>query len=572
VLFTEDRLDGGDQRLQRSIAAAGIPVVLAVGQCDGCTRYAPGEVQLTGIDQLPVRTFRCLDTNVADPLAPCSAPIANVQLGSTLIVQGDDGVIRQLPMFVEPACRASKTCALPVLHPISFVAYRDFLLGSGTGGADLQLARPGAAEFGSAWSKPLWVDGNGMAPVYWSAAPGAVQQQGRYVSFADAYSGRLSRAAVDGKIVVIGSYNLTGFHDAQLVPTSGGAQMSGVEIHANALSELLAPQQSRFTYPEPGWAVLLTLLLLCTGMGLLLARVSVLLGAAATLAALVLYTAPWLVLANVPIPDLIHPWLGIGLTYTAVTSYRFLYEDREKRKVTAIFGQYLKPQIVSRLAAKRSLEDIELGGERRQLTLLFVDIRGFTSMSESMDAHDVVKVLDEYLAALTEVVFRWDGTLDKYVGDEIMAAWNAVEEQPRHALQAVRCAFEMLQRGPALNSELAAKGLPEVRYGIGVNTGPAVWGNMGSPARRQFTAIGDTVNTAARFCGVAGAFELLIGESTYQSVKDLVEAELVTGVQLKGKSADRFRVYKVTAVRDEHGSAPAPVLAKPERQGAERPA
>ena len=452
-------------------------------------------------------------------------------------------------MFVEPACHVARTCDIATLNPVSFVAYREFFAqGSGI---ELRYIPGEGATLGQAWTKPLYVDERGMAIVNWSGAPDNVAAHHQYRSFIDVYNDRTPRDEIEGKIVLVGAYKATGIHDAQAVPTSDGAPMAGVEIHANFLTELLSPQQSKFTYPEPRPLVLLTLLLLCIGMGALLARLSLIKGAAITGVVLVAYTLPWAALQNIPVPDLIHPWLGIALTYTGLTAYRFLYEDREKRKVTAIFGQYLKPEIVDQLAAKRSLEDIAVGGVRRELSLLFVDIRGFTSMSESMAAEDVLKVLDEYLADLTQIVFKWDGTLDKYVGDEIMAVWNAVSDQPEHALYAVRCAYEMLRHGAALNRKLAARGLPEIRYGIGVNTGLAVWGNMGSQHRRQFTAIGDTINTAARFCSAAGPFELLIGDPTYQAVKDFLAVELAPGIQLKGKSAATFTIYRAVAIRED---------------------
>ena len=132
-----------------------------------------------------------------------------------------------------------------------------------------------------------------------------------------------------------------------------------------------------------------------------------------------------------------------------------------------------------------------------------------------------------------------------------MAAWNAVDDQPAHALYAIHCAYEMLAHGRELNRKLVAKGLPEIRYGVGVNTGLAVWGNMGSPYRRQFTAIGDTVNTAARFCSVAGPFELLVGDPTYQAVKDHLTVELAPGIQLKGKSAETFKIFRAVAIRQD---------------------
>ena len=238
-----------------------------------------------------------------------------------------------------------------------------------------------------------------------------------------------------------------------------------------------------------------------------------------------------------------------------MTAYRFLYEDREKRKVTAIFSQYLKPEIVADLAKRRrGVADILRGGERRDLTLLFVDIRGFTSMSETMAPPDVTELVTTYLDHLSSLIFKWDGTVDKYVGDEIVAFWNAPRLQENHALLAVRCAYDLVNHAPELQQLLLAKGLPPIRWGIGVNTGPAVVGMMGSRSRLQYTALGDTVNTAARFCAHAPAFNLLIGQHTYEMCKDYIAVDLVPGVQLKGKSAETFRIYQVTAIRETPAS------------------
>src|SRR5258707_3464141 len=201
-------------------------------------------------------------------------------------------------------------------------------------------------------------------------------------------------------------------------------------------------------------------------------------------------------------------------------------------------------------STRRGVADIMLGGERRDISLLFVDIRGFTSMSESMSAHDVTAVIQMYLDHLSGIIFTWDGTIDKYVGDEIVAFWNAPPTQENHALLAVRCAYDLINRAPELQEKLLAAGLPPVRWGIGVNTGPAVVGNLGSRSRIQYTALGDTVNTAARFCANAPAYHLLIGQPTYDECKDYIAVDMVPGVQLKGKSAETFRIYQVTAIRE----------------------
>src|SRR5258708_31605494 len=164
-------------------------------------------------------------------------------------------------------------------------------------------------------------------------------------------------------------------------------------------------------------------------------RVSVLWGLLATAVAMVVFTIGMAVLADHVgiITDLFHPWLAVGLTYSGVTAYRYLYEDREKRKVTAIFSQYLKPEIVADLAKRRrGVADILRGGERRDLTLLFVDIRGFTSMSESMAPPDVTELVTTYLDHLSGLIFKWDGTVDKYVGDERSEEHTSELQSPDH--------------------------------------------------------------------------------------------------------------------------------------------
>jgi len=253
--------------------------------------------------------------------------------------------------------------------------------------------------------------------------------------------------------------------------------------------------------------------------------------------------------------DPIYAPIAIVLAASFSLGARYVLVERERRKVERIFGQYVDPRISRQLADSRSIKDVTSKGERRELTLMFVDIRGFTAMSEAMKAEDVLAVIQEYLNEMSTLILKWDGTIDKYVGDEIMALWNAPRDQADHALLAVRCAYDMINRAPELQQQLIAKGLPPIRWGIGVNTGPAVVGNMGSHSRLQYTALGDTVNTAARFCANAPAYHLLIGQQTYDMCKDYIAVDLVPGVQLKGKSAETFRIYQVTAIR-ETTSAP----------------
>ena len=540
-----------DAVLAQALASASVPVVLAYGA--GSTEAGAGKIVQQGVDQIPLKAFRCADANDESNVA-CGRPYPNVILASTDLVLDRDGVVRRVPLAVEPVCFAKGACATPAIDTFGFAAYRAFILGKQIGtGADLVVAG-GTATFGQAWSVPT--DGSGSIPINYSGPPGNFSKAGQYVSFGDVVSNKFDASRVQGKIVLVGYYGLTGVNDEQLATTSFGSNqtlaMAGIEIHANVAS-MLMPVPPRFLTAEPPLILLLLILVLGLATAVGVARVTVLWGLAGTLIALVLFTFGMSALAAFQgwVADLFHPWLAIALTYTGVTAYRFLYENREKRKVTQLFGQYLKPEIVAQLAKTRGgVADIMRGGERRDVTLMFVDIRGFTSMSESMEARDVTEVVQMYLDHLSGIIFDWDGTVDKYVGDEIMAFWNAPRLQQNHALLALRCAYDLVNRGPELQERLLAKGLPPIRWGIGINSGPAVVGNMGSRSRLQYTALGDTVNTAARFCAHAPAFQVLIGQETYDMCRDYIAVDLVPGVQLKGKSAEKFRIYEVQAIRE----------------------
>jgi adenylate cyclase len=512
---------------------------------------------------MPIRDFRCVDSS-PDPNAPCTQPMPGVVLASTDIVLDRDGVVRRVPLLVQPVCYARHTCSSPTIDTFGFAAYRAGQLGPGfQGGPDLQAAN-GVATFGQAWSVP--VDGSGSVLIDFSGPPDNFKTFGHYVNFADVLKGTVPAEMIKDKIVLVGYDGLTGVNDEKLVTTSFGSNqtlaMPGVEIHANVVQMMLnavaTPQSpSRFLTAEPPWLLLILILVLGVATAVGVARVTVVWGLAGTILALVLFTFAMSALAsfNNFVPDLFHPWLAIALTYSGVTAYRFLYENREKRKVTDLFGHYLKPEIVAELANTRGgVDDILRGGQRRDITVMFVDIRGFTSMSESMAAGDVTEVVQMYLDHLSGTIFTWDGTVDKYIGDEIMAFWNAPRLQENNALLAVRCAYDLINRAPELQEKLLAKGLPPIRWGIGINSGPAVVGNMGSRRRLQYTALGDTVNTAARFCSHAPAFQVLIGQRTYEMCSDYIAVDLVPGVQLKGKSAETFRIYEVTAIRQTLGA------------------
>jgi CHASE2 domain-containing sensor protein len=331
-----------DDAFAKALREITIPVVLSYAA--GSLDVVGGRVVQRGVDEIPLRRFWCADLSPAN--GPCSQPYPNVVLGSADLLLDRDGVLRRVPLAVQPACYARATCSSPLIDTFGFAAYRAASLGKDfQHGPDLQISN-GTARFGQAWSVP--VDGSGSVLINFSGPPNNFKDTGHYISFADVLGGTAPAGKIKDKIVLMGYDGLTGVNDEQLVPPSFGINktlaMPGVEIHANVVQMLLgavpAPgSPSKFLTAEPPWLVFLILVVLALATALGVSRVSVLWGLAGAALALALFTFAMTFLATNGnfVPDLFHPWLALALTYSGVTAYRFLYEDREKRKVTALF-------------------------------------------------------------------------------------------------------------------------------------------------------------------------------------------------------------------------------------------
>jgi len=372
---------------------------------------------------------------------------------------------------------------------------------------------------------------------------------------------------ITGHIVVVGSKLIDSGdiysqavsfpHDSSFCPQTRPRcmldnQNYGYRIMGDAMTTILS---DRYIRVQPDSSMLLAIILLSLAVALIVYVLSFRVAVIFIGALLVAYYGGIVLLGRSGyLADPLYAPIAIVLSASFSMAARYVLEDRERRKVERIFGHYVDPRIVRQLAATHSIGEIISKGERRDLTLLFVDIRGFTAMSEAMAAEDVLSVIQHYLDDISALILKWDGTIDKYVGDEVVALWNAPATQPNHALLALRCAYDLIAQASALQSKLVEHGLPPVSWGIGINTGPAVVGNMGSKDRLQYTALGDTVNTAARFCSAAPAFNILVGWPTFEACSEYIAVDEMPGLQLKGKSAEKFRVLKVSAIR-EHREA-----------------
>ena len=372
---------------------------------------------------------------------------------------------------------------------------------------------------------------------------------------------------ITGHIVIVGSKLIDGSdvysqavgftHDHSFCPSSRPRcmldnQNYGYRIQGDAMTTILS---DRYIRVQPDSSMLLAIILLSLAVAVIVYVLSFRVAVIFIGALLVAYYGVIVLLGKSGyLADPLYAPIAIVLSAAFSMAARYVLEDRERRKVERIFGHYVDPRIVRQLAATHSIGEIISRGERRDLTLLFVDIRGFTAMSEAMAAEDVLSVIQHYLDDMSALILKWDGTIDKYVGDEVVALWNAPATQPNHALLALRCAYDLIAQASALESKLVEHGLPPVSWGIGINTGPAVVGNMGSKDRLQYTALGDTVNTAARFCSAAPAFNILVGWPTFEACSEYIAVDEMPGLQLKGKSAEKFRVLRVSAIR-EHREA-----------------
>ncbi len=251
-----------------------------------------------------------------------------------------------------------------------------------------------------------------------------------------------------------------------------------------------------------------------------------------------------------------------GIAAIGIKNSRYAEQVRREAMVRSNFERYFAPNVAAEIAQQAGT--VKVGGERRATTVLFSDIRGFTAMAESMGPDAIARLLSEYFTDMVDVIFDYGGTLDKFMGDAIMALWGAPLAHADDADQALRAAMEMQQAVARLNQRWAAEGRPAIRVGIGINHGEVFAGNIGSHRRLDYTVIGDAVNVAARLCAEAGPGEILVSESLLRAVRDLVDSEFLPEMALRGKT-QMVQVYRVRSVGtpDQRTSLTSAVPARP---------
>ncbi|HBA71494.1 MAG TPA: hypothetical protein DCZ63_04675 [Geobacter sp.] len=333
------------------------------------------------------------------------------------------------------------------------------------------------------------------------------------VSAADIITKRLPKDSLKGKIAFVGATEI-GIYD--LRPTPFDATLPGVEIHAtvaaNALEKRFLRYDSNTQMMEITCIFILPVLL---GAALAFAP-----GTFAGLGVLAVVTGAFCLFNYTMFANafrdmtLLYPLLGIAITYLGGEAWRNLVVERKGRQLKKAFSSYVSPDLVKQI--EKDPDKLVLGGEQRELSILFSDIRSFTTVSESLTPPELVQLLNEYLNPMTRIVLEERGTLDKFIGDAVMALFNAPLDVPEHATHACSAAVRMMEELQTLNQGFAARGMNTLDIGIGINTGPAVVGNMGADIRFDYTAIGDSVNLASRLEGLNKYYgsHILVSEDT----------------------------------------------------------
>jgi len=369
-----------------------------------------------------------------------------------------------------------------------------------------------------------------------------------HYSITDILHGRLQPDLFKDKIVIVGA-TATGIYDLRVTPFS--SVFPGVEIHANVIDNIL----HRNFIQRPGWAGLFDLaaiLVLGLAIGLAAPRVRAVTGiflALALLAAYVLLNGFIFTRFNFWL-NLVYPVGTVMTVYLAITLYKYVTEEREKKKIRGAFQYYLTASVINEMLKDPS--KLKLGGDKKRLSVLFSDIRGFTTVSESLTPEDLVHLLNEYLTAMTDIVFKYDGLLDKYMGDAIMAVYGAPLDQPDHAERACRTALDMMEKLHELQKKWSGEGRPVLNIGVGVNSGDMVVGNMGSQMRFDYTVMGDSVNLGSRLEGINKEYgtNIVISEFTYEEVKEKLVCRELDSVRVKGKHLP-VKIYELLGDRKD---------------------
>jgi len=458
------------------------------------------------------------------PVSPILEAAANT--GHANIIPDRDGKVRRLPLAIsDTAGQQYPSFSLAVLYTMASMPLPETYTRE-NGNLNLLL-------------REVPVDKAYNLRIDFSPQPG----DRPYLSYGDVIANDFDPAAVRGKIVIIGMTATGETGDTWEIPTSS-EKVPGVFIQAAAMDTIL---RSNFLSDTGAITNLLIMLLLTVIIALVLPRLRLKWGVLAIIVLFAAYIAVSIFFFDRGrILNLVYPPLLLVIAFIGSVITMILMEQADKRFVKDLFGRYVSPQVANQILSLADAGNLQLGGEQREATIMFADIRGFTKMSETMTPKEIVNMLNAHLGVAIDKVLANGGMVNKFAGDNIMAVWNAPQPQEEHARLACKAACE-IQHGLA---ELQEKdpSLPKAQFGIGINTGSVVAGNVGSSGRTEYTVIGDAVNLASRICSATPATEIWIGPETFRQTKEQAECFTLELQTFKGK-AEQVQVYRLLSCR-----------------------
>lgn len=466
---------------------------------------------------------------------------AAVDKGHINAVHAEDGALREL----QPLFYSSSRLLDPSKPNLDLAVLRQLV---GDGAAEPVVDE--AARSIRVGSVEVPYNKRGRVEINYAGEPGSVPT----FPYHAVYYKEMDMSVFKGKVVYVGATSEI-LHDNHLAPFAGPLnKVPGVEAHVHLLDTMVSGQYLRRL---PLGAELLISLGLGLFITLLTFRVNATLGALVMVLFATAYGAGALMafLSVRLVLPMAAPLVTLGAAFAGLASYRAVTEERLARQTKQMFSRYVSKQIVEEILKDPSA--VKLGGEMKETTILFSDVRGFTAMSERLSAPEVVEVLNEYLTAMVDIVIANNGTLDKYVGDAIMAVWGSPLADPDHKKNGVRTAVQMMEVLKELQAKWAAEGKPHIDIGIGLNTGHVVAGNMGHPDyKMDYTVIGDDVNLAARMESANKEMKshVLITGSTLEGCEDMVDVIKHPPIHVKGKEKP-IDVYEIIGWKGQ-GRAP----------------
>ncbi len=505
--------------------------------------------------------------------APALRDAAQV-IGHVNVVPDEDGKVREVPLVVRDGDQL-----IPALALAAYLQYLRFPV-------ELLEIEQHHVKFAN---RDLYTDDIGQMMISFFGEPTNVSQPGvggsgeltgvrrqstyPVYSYVDVLEGLVPPEAFEGKIVLVGVLDAQGNPDSYATPsTRTGKKMYGVEINASIIETihqslstvplihdkkvLLAdfgalgtlqlyrgtPSLPLQPQPDDERMVITFLLAMIGGLVLPFLRWYVALPLT-ILAYIAYYVWAWISFHFWGrVPEILFPALSLGLTFMGTLIVIYVFEERRRGQINDLFSRYVSAEIASKIVDSFDRGQLELGGEEREITVLFADVRGFTTLSEGLSPPEVVRILNVFLEQMTSTVMNYGGAVNKYIGDNMMAFWNAPYPQDDHAWLATHAALDMLEAIRKVNE--TGQFVYPVQFGIGINTGPVVVGNVGSERRLEYTPIGDTVNVASRLCGVAPGGTCYIGARTRELLGERVTPVAVHHLKLKGKT-DAVEIHEL---------------------------